>query len=85
MDDGVDAVEGFAHGVAVADVAGNELDLGVEVVGPLPLRMHLRVEVVERAQGVSLGQQPIGQMGADEPCPACDQDVHPSGEATEPL
>ncbi len=83
MDDRVDAVEGTPDGIVVADVAGHQLDLGVEVVGPLPLRMHLGVEVVERADGVALGQQPICEMGADEPGAARDQDVHSSGEATE--
>jgi hypothetical protein len=25
---------------------------------------------------VALSQQPIGEMGADEPAPTCDQDLH---------
>jgi hypothetical protein len=32
--------------------------------------------VVDDEGLVALSQQPIGEMGADEPAPTCDQDLH---------
>ena len=41
--------------------------------------MHLWVEVVEHAHLVALGQQPVGEVGADEAGAAGDQDAHDRG------
>jgi hypothetical protein len=48
VDDGVDAVERAANGVAIAHVADPQIDLRVQVFGSLPCRVYLLVEVVER-------------------------------------
>ena len=55
MNDGVDVLECPANGFAVADITNLELDLRVEIVGPLPGRVNLRIEVVERPNLVPFG------------------------------
>ena len=76
MDDGVDACQRATEGDAIADVRGDELDLRIEVVRPLLTRMNLRVQVVERANDVSVTQQRIREVRPDEPCTAGDENVH---------
>ena len=76
MDDGVDPVECAAERVAVADVADDELDVLVEIVGALAGRVDLRVEAVERANLVAAREQPVREVRADEPRAACDQHLH---------
>jgi hypothetical protein len=82
VDDRVDAVEGIPHRITVAHVAGLELHLRVEVVRRLAVRVHLRVEVVERAHLVAVGEEPVGEVRADEAGAAGDQDIHGAREAT---
>ena len=41
---------------------GTQVDLAVEVGGPLARRVHLGVEVVERPHLVPLGQKPVGEV-----------------------
>ena len=82
MDDSVDPVERPANGFAVADVADDELHVLVEIVGAVSALMHLRLEVVERPDIRSLREQPVGEVRADEPRAACDQDFHGRGEAS---
>ena len=88
--DGVDALERAPDGLVVADVADLELDRRVEVVRPLPVRVDLRIEVVERPNLVPLREQPVGQVRADEAGAAGDQDrasrrEASSARAAEPL
>ena len=88
--DGVDALERAPDGLVVADVADLELDGRVEVLRSLPVRVDLRIEVVEGPNLVPLREQPVGQMRADEAGTAGDQDLHrgvrlaapPSGAAS---
>ncbi len=90
MVDGVDALQRTPDGLVVADVADLELDGRVEVVRSLPVRVDLRIEVVEGPNLVPLREQPVGQMRADEAGTAGDQDLHrgvrlaalPSGAAS---
>ena len=74
VDDGVDAVERAADGVAVANIADLQLDILGEVVGSRAIAVHLRRQVVERTHAVAAGEQLVGQVGADEPRTAGDQD-----------
>ena len=76
MDDRVDPVERAAEGVPVANVADDELDALVEIFRAHRARMHLRIEVVERADFRPLGEQPVREMGTDESRAACDQHLH---------
>ena len=62
MHDRVDSVERAADRFAVTDVADLQLDVCVEIVGPLPVRMNLSVEVVEGAHLVAVRKQPVGEM-----------------------
>src|SRR5262249_57432688 len=73
VDDGVDAVERRPYGVAVAHVAGLQLDGRIKVVRPLAVRMDLRVEVVQRPHLVAVGEQPVSEVRADESGAAGDQ------------
>jgi hypothetical protein len=75
MHDRVDPCERPTDDVPVADVADDELDAVVEVVGTRAL-MNLRIEVVERAHVGALGEQAIGEMRPDEARAACDQHLH---------
>ena len=79
VDDRIDTVHGAGDGVAVADIADLQLDLGVEIGRALAAGMHLRVEVVQRADGVALGQQRIAEMRPDEAGAAGDEDSHCAG------
>jgi hypothetical protein len=79
VDDRVDIRQSRPHGVVVPDVAVYELDVVGEVRRPCRVRMHLEVEAVEGADPVTLGEQTIGEMGADEAGAAGDQDVHAAG------
>ena len=74
MHDRVDAFDGAAECVGVADVADDELDLGGEVFGPLAAAVYLRREVVERAHAVPVREQLVGEVRADEAGPARDED-----------
>jgi hypothetical protein len=40
------------------------------------MRVNLRVEVVERADLVGVGEEPVGEVRADEAGDACDQHAH---------
>jgi hypothetical protein len=56
-----------------------ELDRGIEVRRPPAVRMHLRVETVERANRVATREQPVCQMRPDEAGATRDQDVQSAG------
>ena len=77
--DGVDTVECAPDRFMVADISDLQLDLAVEVIGPLAGRMNLGVEVVERSNLVALGQKPVGEMRADEAGAAGDENAHDRG------
>ena len=66
VDHRVDPHQGLAHAVRVADVALDELDLGLDVARPAGVAVHLREEGVERAHPVSLLEELAGQVGSDE-------------------
>ena len=79
VNDGVDACQRATDGVAISDVRGDELHLRVEIVRPLFTRMNLRVEGVERANGMSATQQRVREVRPDEPRTASDKNVHGRG------
>jgi hypothetical protein len=66
MDDDVDPVERAAHGIVVAHVADDQLRVAIEVGGRLTISVHLRVEIVEHANLISVGEKLAGEMGSDE-------------------
>ena len=75
MDDALrsEIVEGRGDGVGVGDRVlddGQGVMLGQVVTTP-------RGEVVDDENVVAVSQQPIGEVGADEPAPARDQNLHP--------
>jgi hypothetical protein len=76
VDDRVDALERTADDLLVADVSGDQLDVGCEVLGPLRLgvAVHLVDEDVERADGVARAEQLVGDVRADEPGATGDED-----------
>jgi hypothetical protein len=75
VEDGVDVVEGGFEGLAVADVADEEFDVFVEVVGAGGvLAVDLRRQIVQSADVVAVGEEFIGEVGADEACAAGDED-----------
>jgi hypothetical protein len=78
MDDCVDAVERSTNRVTVTHVSDLELDVEVEVVRPLPIRVDLAVERVERPHVVTVREQPVGEVRADETGAAGDQNAHGS-------
>ena len=57
----------FTHSRGVEDVALEELDAVAEAVH---VREPARAEVVEDADAVAAGHQRRGDVGADEACPA---------------
>ena len=63
-------------GPCAANVADLELDVAGEVLGTLAVRVDLLVEIVESAHVVALGKQPVGEVRADEPGAAGDQNAH---------
>ena len=75
MDDAVDTVERPFDGGGVADVAADELDVVVEVVGTAVLvAVDLRIEIVEDPNAITVLEEPVGEMRADESRPSRDQD-----------
>lgn len=75
MDDAIrsEIVEGAGDGVGVGDRIlddGQRLVLGQVVTTP-------RREVVDDENLMTVSQQPIGEVGADKPAPARDQNLHP--------
>ena len=74
MDDGVDSVECAPHGVGVANVSDLKLDVRREVLGPNDPFVNLRRQVVERADAVSVREQLVGEVRADEARAAGDED-----------
>src|SRR5204863_10035799 len=79
---GVDTVQGPVHRVAVAHVARLEIDVGIEITGPIAARVDLRIEVVEGAHLMAVHEEPVGQVRADEAGAPCDQRFHGAREAT---
>jgi hypothetical protein len=74
MEDAVDTAQRLTDGIRVADVSGDQLDLGVEIVGTAPLGpVYLRIEVVKDANAVTLLEECIGDMRSNEPCAPRDQ------------
>ena len=76
MVEGIHTFQRARDRVVIANVADLQVDRGVEVVRPLAGRVHLRVEVVQRAHLVTLGEEAISEMGADEAGAAGDEDAH---------
>ena len=75
VDDRVDVLERAAHDLRVAHIAGDQLRVAGEVLGPLGVAVHLLDEAVEHAHAVARAQQPVHEMQADEPGSAGDQDL----------
>ena len=73
----IHALQRPLHGVAVADVALDPLDIGSEVVGPAVV--DLRIERVEHPHLVAGRKQAIDEVRADEAGAAGDQDTHLDG------
>ena len=73
----VDAVERASDRIRVAHVAAEQLDVGVKIRGPPGIgAVHLRRQIVERADAMSVPQQFVGEMRPDEAGAARDQDLH---------
>jgi hypothetical protein len=67
MEHGVDAVECARDRVGIADVAGDQLDIVIEVIGTaLVVAVDLRIEVIKYADSVAALQEGVGQMRPDE-------------------
>jgi len=62
VDDRVDSVEGAGDRGMVAHVAHLQLDLGAQVTGSLTARVHLGIEVVQRANAVTGTQQRVAEV-----------------------
>jgi len=75
VDDRVDPLEGAAHDLRVAHVAGDQLRVRSEVVRALRLAVHLLDQAVEHAHAVTRAQQLVDEMRADEPGAAGDQNL----------
>ena len=76
MEDRVDAAQRSANRRWITDVADDELDLAVEVVGTAAgVAVHLGREVVEHPDPVAVGEELVCEMGADEAGAAGNQDV----------
>ena len=76
MHDRVHAVERTRARGVIADVALDPLRVVAQVLGPGAPGVDLRIEVVEHADGVPFGEEPVREMGADEPGSARDEYAH---------
>ena len=74
--DRVDAVERAPDSVAVANISDLKLDVAREILGTLSVDVDLAIEVVEGPHLVAVGEQPVGEVRADEPRASGDQDAH---------
>ena len=74
VEDAVDAVECAVDGLAVAQVADEQLGLRVEVSRDA-VGVRERVEVVEHAHLLARRQQGVDEVGADEAGAAGDEDA----------
>ena len=74
VDDGIDALERAADDILAAHVAGEQLDVGAQVLRAVAL-VHLVDQHVERAHRVAGGEQLVREVGADEAGAAGDQDA----------
>ena len=74
MDDRIDADERTAERIDVAHVAHLKLDVSGEIVGPRRSFVHLRRQIVERADAIPAGEQFVGEMRADEARASRDED-----------
>ncbi len=75
MADGVDALQRAPHRVGVADVADQQLGVALEVGGAGLIGVDLAVQSVEHTDGGPGLQELAGEMGADEPGTAGDEDM----------
>src|SRR2546426_10871368 len=66
--DRVDAVDGPRDRVGIANVADEQLDLGTEVLRPLPAAVHLRREVVEHADALPVSRSEEHTSELQSPC-----------------
>ena len=73
MDDGVDPLERAANDVRVADVARDQLDVPVQIAGPLAVAVHLGDQAVQGAHRVARAEKLVGEVRADEPAAAGDE------------
>ena len=74
MKEAIDALQCFLHGVVVANVAFDPLDVVGEIVGPAAV--NLGIERVEHPHHVASRKQTIDAMRADEAGATRDQDSH---------
>ena len=72
----VAALERGEQGFFVANVADDELDARVEIIGALAVGMDGRFEAVERANVVAACEQGVGGVRSDESGSAGDQGAH---------
>src|SRR5205085_1634748 len=67
MKDGVDAVERAFDGGDIANVAGDELDVVIEIVGTALIgAVNLWIEIVENPDAITTAEEGISQMRSDE-------------------
>jgi hypothetical protein len=63
MEDGVDAAHALVDRRAIANIADDELGVGREMRRTSRVRaMNLRLQVIERNDRMSLGQEPIDDV-----------------------
>src|SRR5207247_4833108 len=74
--------ERAAHGGASANIADDELDGRIEVVGPRRAAVDLGVEAVQGANRMPGREQPVAQMRADESRPPGQEHLHAAPEAS---
>ena len=71
VDHGIHALQGLVQSTAITHVAQHKLGRRRHIVRQLPIEVHGRRQVVENAHRVTLRQQEINGVRADEAGPAC--------------
>ena len=80
----INPADRFQHHGFVADVADQKFDVGVKFSGALAGGMDLLDQAVEDAHMVAALQKRLGEVAADKPGAAGDQDGFSHGRRTPP-
>ena len=80
-------VYGATNAIAVSQIAFQELDIGIEIIWPLGIPVHLGIKGIEHPYPIAGRQQFTGKMRPNEPGAACDKncrlhDAPPRAERT---
>jgi hypothetical protein len=62
MADQINAAERSTHPVAVANIAAQQLDVGIEIARPGGLAVNLRVQIIENPDTISGAQKFPGEV-----------------------